>query len=351
MIDAQKQELSLAEPDLRGEIALARERLGISNALLGATAFILQADGAREIIVRLCDALIQATPHVRLAWFWLGDAMQTEIRPQIAVGPARDWAERLVIHRDWLSARGHMYALPTPRDAGVHGSGLDEIGAAIALPVSLNEGRHRALLAFYADDSNYFERIGIMPFRALARFAEVALERTRLNEKLERLAATDPLTGLLTRRAMCNQVMAEIERCYEHKGEGSSFGLLLFDVDRFKSINDNFGHDGGDVVLKHVAHAAKGLLRDSDAVGRWGGEEFLMLIANAEHDVAVVVAERLRQQVGLLSVETMQGMVGCTVSIGVASFGLDGNSVEELVRAADKRLYEAKQGGRNRVVG
>lgn len=340
--------LALVEADLRAELALARERVGISNALLGATAFILQGNGARDIIVRLCDALVQATPHVRLAWFWLGDAMATEIRPQVAVGPARDWAERLTIHRDWLAARGHMYALPTPRELGDTQGGLGEIGSAIALPVSLNEGRNRALLAFYADDADYFERIGIMPFRALARFAEVALERSRLNDKLERLASTDPLTGLLTRRAMSNQVQAELERCAE---QGETLGLLLFDVDRFKAINDRYGHDAGDVVLKHVAQAARAQLREADAAGRWGGEEFLLLVSQAEHDIAVVVAERLRQQIAALAVHTEQGIIRPTVSVGVASLGFDGTTLEALVRAADKRLYEAKQAGRNRVVG
>lgn len=343
----QTYDIGASTPEPNTELSLAHEQLEMSNALLAATAYILQGRGARELIVRLCDALMQAAPHVQLAWFWLGDAMAQQIQPQIAVGPARAWAEGLTIPRDWLVARGPVYALPTPQDMGVREASLQHIRSVMALPVSLNEGRNRALLAFYADQPDYFERVGLAPFRALARFAEVALERSRLNDKLERLAATDTLTGLLSRRAMTNQVQSELERCAE---QGGSLALLLFDIDRFKRINDRYGHDVGDIVIKQVSQVAKAQLRDQDAAGRWGGEEFLMLVTDADHEIGVVVAERVRHQIRLLSVQTEKELVRPTVSVGVAIFSADGQTMEQLIRVADKRLYEAKERGRDRVV-
>lgn len=172
-----------------------------------------------------------------------------------------------------------------------------------------------------------------------------ALERVR-NERdnLRRDSQTDPLTGLLNRRSLQAEVGS---RCLAR----DRFGVLFMDLDHFKSVNDRFGHEMGDRVLVAVASVLKTGLRPGDVVGRYGGEEFVGIVAGAGPESARLVAERLRQ-----SVETMLppkgGLHNLTISIGCTVFEprQSDESAEELLHRADMALYAAKRTGRNRVV-
>jgi diguanylate cyclase (GGDEF)-like protein len=160
------------------------------------------------------------------------------------------------------------------------------------------------------------------------------------NRRLEALASTDWLTDCLNRRAFTSRVSASL------KGTGA---LLVIDADHFKTINDRFGHERGDEVLQLIAAAIRDNVRDSDFVGRLGGEEFGVFLKDAGLDIATPAAERIRSAVNALFV-TSDGMaqrlsvsIGGAVCIGDAGFA-------DLFRMADRRLYEAKHAGRNRVV-
>jgi len=125
--------------------------------------------------------------------------------------------------------------------------------------------------------------------------------------------------------------------------------VLLIDIDHFKRVNDEHGHPVGDEVLRAVARAIAGTVREQDVPARFGGEEFAVLLRNPGHGIAVEVAERIRAAVGRLDLREL-GPTGVTVSVGVAVSAVDDQPIRELIEGADRALYEAKRGGRDRVV-
>lgn len=164
----------------------------------------------------------------------------------------------------------------------------------------------------------------------------------RLRAELELLATRDSLTHTFTRRYMGEACAAELERSNR---TGKPAAMLMMDLDHFKSVNDTHGHHAGDQVLLAFAARVQGLLRKHDLLGRFGGEEFVLLLPDSTLDVAYQVAERIRNA----SIPDDQA-VGCTVSIGVTAYrGPDDNFDEMLIRA-DGALYQAKNTGRNRTV-
>ncbi|SHM12015.1 diguanylate cyclase [Rhizobacter sp. OV335] len=166
-------------------------------------------------------------------------------------------------------------------------------------------------------------------------------------DQLETLATTDPLTGALNRRAIAARGGVELKRVGR---TAASFSVLLLDIDLFKRVNDEHGHPAGDRVLQAVSRACQGALRELDVFGRWGGEEFVALLPDTDHDGAVAAAERLRVAIEALSVEDDVGRpIRPTVSVGVAVVLPAGDSLEALLSRADTALYVAKAAGRNRV--
>jgi two-component system, cell cycle response regulator len=172
-----------------------------------------------------------------------------------------------------------------------------------------------------------------------------ALQRLRLErDSLRRDAQVDGLTGVMNRRSLESEVISRCER-------RERFGALFIDVDLFKTINDQFGHEMGDRVLISLAEVLRAGIRPGDAVARYGGEEFVVLVAGAGPESARLVAERLRKSVETL-VPPSGGPERVAVSIGTAVFDprSEDQSWDELLRRADAALYAAKRGGRNRVV-
>lgn len=182
---------------------------------------------------------------------------------------------------------------------------------------------------------------------AKANAESLAAQLEQANQYLNVLAATDPLTGLSNRRHF--QANAEIEVARARRNQ-TSFAMLAIDLDHFKSINDNYGHAGGDAVLKGFAELAKMQLRPTDLIGRIGGEEFLILLPGLEKDMGFEVAERIRLEVQAKKVGFGQGEISVTISIGISQFPEDGDTLELVCHAADERLYRAKNTGRNRSV-
>jgi two-component system cell cycle response regulator len=167
-------------------------------------------------------------------------------------------------------------------------------------------------------------------------------------ERSMSLALTDTLTGLYNRRYASSHLATELEQAVR---SGKALGLLLIDIDHFKSINDTHGHSVGDEVLRAVANRLSRHLRAFDTVARWGGEEFVVVMPEAPLDVARSVAERLRRKVagGPVTVSGGAGDVTVTVSIGVAVTGEGTSTMDDLLRGADAAMYFAKRNGRNRV--
>lgn len=168
----------------------------------------------------------------------------------------------------------------------------------------------------------------------------------RKAQSFDELSSTDPLTGLGNRRRLDDCV----DRLTMRHGRESSVSVLMIDIDHFKAVNDRHGHAIGDVVLRIVAARLKGMVSDQQTLVRWGGEEFVVLLVDADDDDAAQLAERMRQSIGEseVSVGGESATLAVTVSVGWSSG--PASEFEGVIRAADEALYDAKRAGRNRVL-
>jgi two-component system, cell cycle response regulator len=214
--------------------------------------------------------------------------------------------------------------------------------------------RNRDITGVRADGEEFPVEVSILkgngrsgPFMA-AMLRDIS-EQKRLEDKLAKQAALDPLTGILNRRAL--QDRAE-EECARSTRYGQSLTIAMLDIDRFKDVNDRYGHAIGDNSINHVVEIISQEMRTTDILGRWGGEEFIIILPSTGEHAALTFAQRLRRKIEgtPLTFDTKKGsQLTMTVSIGVASFRPDCEKFDALVERADQALYSAKRSGRNRV--
>lgn len=194
-------------------------------------------------------------------------------------------------------------------------------------------------------------RIVFAERRSVEAEERASFEAQRFNrdiEDLRRLADTDPLSGLPNRRSFM-QYAADMLKHYKH--DGRSFALVMIDIDRFKGVNDTYGHHAGDAVISAVAGMLAKEIRPTDKVARFGGEEFLVLLRETTERDALSTAERLRARVEALPIPTEGHVLRVTISLGVSVSLPSDADVHEIIGRADKALYQAKNTGRNKVVG
>ena len=178
---------------------------------------------------------------------------------------------------------------------------------------------------------------------------DVAVSRIELesmNGQLRTLSKTDFLTSLNNRGSWEEALINEFKRI---KRSGHHSTLLMCDIDHFKRVNDTYGHAAGDAVIQQVAAAVKKNLRSTDVAGRYGGEEFAVLLTDTTVEQAMFFAERLRKNVEAMAVEYNQQILRVTVSIGVAEYREDMGEYRDWIEASDKALYQSKAAGRNRI--
>jgi len=172
-------------------------------------------------------------------------------------------------------------------------------------------------------------------------------ERKQFEEKLYYLSTTDELTGLNNRRYFIQAAADELEKAKRYQ---KYFTLILIDIDHFKTVNDNFGHTGGDEVLKFLGSLLRDRLRKADIAARLGGEEFGIILSETDLDQAYILAEQIRKKISSSPVNYEGENIYFTISAGVASSSSDTNSIEDLLRTADQALYQAKEKGRNMTI-
>ncbi|MFZ4876076.1 DUF484 family protein [Janthinobacterium sp. Mn2066] len=243
-------------------------------------------------------------------------------------------------------------------DAALHGQrfpGADLALRSVALvPLLRNKRLIGSLNLASSDVTRFTPALGTDFIKHMASIIAICLENVISNEMLKYIGLTDSLTGVYNRRYIDRRLLEEIARA---RRQNYCISCMYIDIDHFKLVNDTHGHQGGDEVLREVAARIRHELRRSDALGRFGGEEFVVLLIDADLDSATFVAERIRASIA----DTMFDLPGSTqtwvsVSIGVAS--LDGEAIlqpmetvaQQLVANADLALYQAKANGRNQVV-
>ena len=248
----------------------------------------------------------------------------------------------------WLAFVPVAATIMVGREAGIYW-GMVSIGSAIGLYIM----KETIGLYFSLIPATNFDRLIDIVTATLATTAAIWLSETvksrvlnQLEEarvRLDYLAAIDSLTNTYNRRYFMEHARHEIF-------QSPQAALLLFDVDHFKEINDEYGHDTGDQVLQDLCKVCKNNLRENDLFARFGGEEFIILLPATNLDKAQQIAERLREIVSHTSVMTKQGKISITISIGVSTFSsLNKVSIESLLVQADRAMYQSKQAGRNRV--
>ena len=184
-------------------------------------------------------------------------------------------------------------------------------------------------------------------FHILANQFALGMRRIKLYKAIEEMAITDELTGTFLRRYVLDRFFESLLRANKF---GSPLSFLMIDVDDFKKINDSYGHLVGDAVLKEVASRIMSTAREIDLVGRYGGEEFCVILLDTDKNGARMAAERSCSVVSERPITAYNESLSVTVSVGVASFPEDGKDPYTIIEVADKALYEAKKTGKNRFV-
>ena len=179
---------------------------------------------------------------------------------------------------------------------------------------------------------------------------EVAVNRLQIqaaNEQLKIISQTDGLTGLLNRKTWEEELEKEFLRFSRHQQPCS---LIMFDIDHFKKINDGYGHPAGDAVIRSTAEILKQNIREVDSAGRYGGEEFAVILVNSDAEGAKIVAERIRKQMEVNSIEYDSQLIKYTVSFGISQLTPKMTDRTYWINCADQGLYQAKQAGRNTCI-
>ncbi|MGR9054140.1 MAG: diguanylate cyclase [Gammaproteobacteria bacterium] len=216
----------------------------------------------------------------------------------------------------------------------------------VILPLAVQE-RLVGCLVLLCNEKNAIDENVWGLIQALANEAAITIENALLFQEIKRLSIIDPLTGLYNRRHFNSTATLEFDRARRY---GLPLSAVLLDIDYFKHVNDTYGHSVGDEVLVKVAAACMHEMRKTDIHARYGGEEYCLLLLQTASDMALNLAERLRESVAQLVFEGGGGNFTVTASFGVSERLNDNDTLNNLLERCDKALYEAKKRGRNRVV-
>lgn len=267
-----------------------------------------------------------------------------------------EWRQHLIFTEDASTVNQYFSVLRKPRLSGysphVHLNlfpNMSSLNSVAILPLfrqdkfigTLNLGS-RSPDRFQADMATQF-------LQHLSAVISACIENARLQENIKLVGLLDPLTSINNRRFFDQRIEEEVTLAHRNK---TPLSCLFIDLDHFKNINDNHGHQAGDIVLKEVANVLADAMRTSDVLARYGGEEFVILLANTERNAAYEIAERIRKKVEESSFNVAENKhLSVTMSIGLAVLDQDSTvkTTKQLLSAADHAVYAAKVSGRNRI--
>lgn len=339
---------------------LTRDSQQVERALLSSAARLAHAESMDAILRGLADTLANASDRIRLVQLLMVqiEPAQRSIvlhtvpdlfrSPEAPVPHSADGTNESILHIARSGEPSILSGADLPLPFDIPANQLGEMGLVEAAAVTFNSSNpnERILALIYADHSGYFAQVSLDPFIAYGELTSALLNQAAQRQRLNDYATFDHLTGLLNRRALAEILEREHVRADRYNRR---YGILFFDLDHFKSINDRHGHRVGDLALQSVCRVANRVLREGDWLGRWGGEEFLCVLPDASDEEAVRVAERLRQEVQERPFVIDSQAVLITLSIGVACFPQDGFDINSLLVHADAGLTDAKRNGRNCV--
>jgi len=276
--------------------------------------------------------------------FERGRSREATVRFGAALAATHDPAQLIrVVVESAVEATGAVGGLVISKEGELARVGDPDAGVErIAFPLRIGRSDFGSLIV----SGQPFGADQVETVASLVAQAVVALENARLHRVVERQALVDSLTGLANRRSLEDTLRVQVARAARF---GEEISLVLADLDDFKGVNDRFGHPAGDEVLRAFAAALTETTRQMDIAGRWGGEEFALLLPATDAAGAARLAERARAAIEAHAVETDEGEVAVTASFGVASFP-ECRELDDLIAAADAALYVAKREGKNRVV-
>ncbi len=311
-----------------------------------------------ETLQNVVDGVGVAIPADRVSLITMNPRLERVVH-FVRGGPGRDRVVAADFAELWDGLVGHVMRERQPvisssdRDDEREGPlararrEATEDGAVMVAPLGYRGKIFGVITAVNRRDEPEFTNNDLTLLEAMANQAAMAIENARLFEEVERLAVTDELTGLNNRRGFFDLGRREMERAQRTNRPVTA---LMLDLDGFKRINDTFGHAVGDEVLRHLGDRCRRAVRDIDLVGRYGGEEFCVLLPETDLKTALEVAERIRSSIADQPFDTAAGPLAIRISIGLALAGEDGGeTVETLLDRADTAMYYVKQEGGNAV--
>ncbi|MES1982923.1 MAG: diguanylate cyclase [Pseudomonadota bacterium] len=334
------------------ELADRNTEITLIGKMVQALQSPVSIDEAYELIGNHCNQLFPDTAGV--LYIFRNSADLLEKKMQWGIPDAeRDAIEP---HDCWGLRRGQPHRVNRPEDLlcpHYKNSEAAERISHLCLPL-MSQGEVLGLIyietCHVKDDITAGRFTAKMDLLAISVSEQVALalSNIRLRELLKLQSIVDPLTGLFNRRYMEETLTREIARTVR---KSLTLSVVVMDIDHFKNVNDTFGHDAGDAVLRSLAHLIKTIVRDTDIVCRFGGEELLIILPECTKQDASACAEKLRNEIRTLDVRLGSMQIGrVTVSQGIATCPEDGKYMETLVKAADAAMYHAKRTGRDRVI-
>ncbi len=245
-----------------------------------------------------------------------------------------------------VAARGTMFYAPDIKNIPYYVEGKKSVRSEAALPLKIR-GEVIGVLDIESDEVDGFSERELRMFSVFASQASIAIENARLFDETKALSLTDALTRTANRRHFDLMLENELKKA---RGYSRPLSLAMVDLDNFKKFNDRHGHLAGDKMLVHIVRTLQKNIRDTDFVARYGGEEFAIIFPETYNSAAARVSERVRQAVEKEPLSMRgHGRQRITISIGVAAYPTDAETLADLVGKADKALYRAKQAGKNRV--
>lgn len=336
-------------------MAAETKRARALEGLHTATAALLSTLDLDELLGRILDAAQRAIPVAEKGMLHLVAPDSGKLQTSAVLGyPAapvkinshetiNEYIGQAVRRRQSLLIRDVEISPPSLEDGQLVDDHL--IRSTIIAPLMLGDSV-LGVLSLNASTPEAFHEADLKLLESFAATTSAAIKNARLHAKVQKLAITDPLTSLYNRRGFFELGRREIERVRRF---GHPLSAIMLDIDLFKPINDTYGHPTGDQVLRALAERLNHNIRGVDILGRYGGDEFSILLPETDLRTAKTIARRLRQGIADNPISTDDGLLSITISLGIAIAHEEMSNLEELLNLADAALYAAKQGGRNRV--